>query len=239
MALYNPVKFLRGVGPRRAAALEERGIATVADLLGYLPFRYEDRVRFTKIAEIVPGQVATVFGEVSAGGGNTVRFRGGFRPPVFHVTIARWLRAAPCAFFSRRLSGGEAQRRPALSDARQGRARSATSRSLGDGQSGNRARQCGRGRARRFDRSGPHRPGLRSDRRDQLAHAAADYLRRAAGFRWQRSRSAPCRDSRAVSLPRSPRSAPIFSLSSQGRERRAAQHVSQPRAGAADLRGIL
>jgi ATP-dependent DNA helicase RecG len=87
IALNNPVKFLRGVGPQRAATLEERGIMTVADLLGYLPFRYEDRVRFTKIAEIVPGQIATVLGEVGAGGGNTVRFRGGGRPPVFHVTI--------------------------------------------------------------------------------------------------------------------------------------------------------
>jgi ATP-dependent DNA helicase RecG len=87
IALNNPVKFLRGVGPQRATTLEERGIMTVADLLGYLPFRYEDRVQFTKIAEIVPGQIATVLGEVGAGGGNTVRFRGGGRPPVFHVTI--------------------------------------------------------------------------------------------------------------------------------------------------------
>ena len=87
IALNNPVKFLRGVGPQRAATLEERGIMTVADLLGYLPFRYEDRVRFTKIAELVPGQTVTVLGEVGAGGGNTVRFRGGGMPPVFHVTV--------------------------------------------------------------------------------------------------------------------------------------------------------
>ena len=57
IALNNPVKYLRGVGPQRAATLEERGISTVGDLLGYLPFRYEDRIRFTPIAEIVPGQV--------------------------------------------------------------------------------------------------------------------------------------------------------------------------------------
>ncbi|MGA8013276.1 MAG: ATP-dependent DNA helicase RecG [Candidatus Acidiferrales bacterium] len=86
IALNNPVKFLRGVGPQRAAALEERGLSTVGDLLGYLPFRYEDRIRFTPIGEIVPGHVYTVLGEVGAGGGNTIRFRGG-RGPVFHVTI--------------------------------------------------------------------------------------------------------------------------------------------------------
>jgi ATP-dependent DNA helicase RecG len=86
VSLTNPVKYLRGVGPQRAAALEERGIATVADLLGYLPFRYEDRIRFTPIAEIVPGQVQTILAEVANGGGSTVRFRRG-RGPVFHVTV--------------------------------------------------------------------------------------------------------------------------------------------------------
>ena len=84
--LDNPVKYLRGVGPHRAAALEERGIATVGDLLGYQPFRYEDRIRFTKIAEIIPGQVQTILAEVAEGGGSTVRFRGG-RGPVFHVMV--------------------------------------------------------------------------------------------------------------------------------------------------------
>ncbi|HTW22725.1 MAG TPA: ATP-dependent DNA helicase RecG [Candidatus Baltobacteraceae bacterium] len=84
--LNSPVKYLRGVGPQRAAALEERGIVTVGDLLGYLPFRYEDRIRFTKIAEIIPGQVQTIHAEVTQGGGSTVRFRGG-RGPVFHVTV--------------------------------------------------------------------------------------------------------------------------------------------------------
>lgn len=84
--LSDSVKYLRGVGPHRAAALEERGIATVGDLLAYLPFRYEDRIRFTKIAEIVPGQVYTVSAEVSSGGGGVVRFTRG-RGPIFHVSV--------------------------------------------------------------------------------------------------------------------------------------------------------
>src|ERR1700684_3283832 len=75
--LNNPVKYLRCVGPQRAATLEERGISTVGDLLGYLPFRYEDRIRFTPIAEIIPGQVHTILAEVTAGGGGTVRFARG------------------------------------------------------------------------------------------------------------------------------------------------------------------
>jgi ATP-dependent DNA helicase RecG len=83
--LNNSVKYLRGVGPQRAAMLEERGIATVGDLLSYLPFRYEDRIRFTPIAEIVPGQTHTVLAEVTGAGG-TVRFTRG-RGPVFHATV--------------------------------------------------------------------------------------------------------------------------------------------------------
>jgi len=84
--LNTAVKFLRGVGPERAALLEGRGITTVADLLAYLPFRYEDRIRFTPIAEMIPGQFHTMVGEVGSGGGRTVRFARG-RGPVFHVTV--------------------------------------------------------------------------------------------------------------------------------------------------------
>jgi ATP-dependent DNA helicase RecG len=96
--LSNPVMYLRGVGPQRAATLEERGITTVGDLLGYLPFRYEDRIRFTPIAEIIPGQVHTIAAEVSSGGGNTVRFARG-RGPVFHVTVRDASGALHARFF--------------------------------------------------------------------------------------------------------------------------------------------
>ncbi len=86
VSLSASVKYLRGVGPHRAAILEERGIVTAGDLLSYLPFRYEDRIRFTKIAEIIPGQVCTILAEVVIGGGGTVRFMRG-RSAVFHVTV--------------------------------------------------------------------------------------------------------------------------------------------------------
>ena len=67
ISLTNSVKYLHGVGPQRAATLEDRGIITVGDLLSYLPFRYEDRLRFTAIAEMIPGQVQTIFAEVKIG----------------------------------------------------------------------------------------------------------------------------------------------------------------------------
>jgi len=83
--LTHPVKYLKGVGPNRSAALAERGIVTVGDLLNYLPFRYEDRIQFTPIAEAIPGQVHTIMGEV-AEEGSLVRFAGG-RGPIFHVNV--------------------------------------------------------------------------------------------------------------------------------------------------------
>ena len=58
--LETEVKFLKGVGPVRAEALAARGIVSVADLLDYMPFRYEDRKRVAPVRELVPGQTATI-----------------------------------------------------------------------------------------------------------------------------------------------------------------------------------
>ncbi len=50
MNLSTEVRMIKGVGPQRAELLAQRGIYTLEDLLGYLPFRYED----TKIVSISP-----------------------------------------------------------------------------------------------------------------------------------------------------------------------------------------
>jgi len=84
LLLSDEVQYLKGVGPNRAALLAERGIHTVEDLLYRLPFRYEDRIRFTPIRELTPGGVFTVLAEVASG--NLVRFRGN-RNAVYHLTV--------------------------------------------------------------------------------------------------------------------------------------------------------
>ena len=43
MDLTTPLTYVKGIGPARAAMLEAKGLTTVEDLLGYVPFRYEDR----------------------------------------------------------------------------------------------------------------------------------------------------------------------------------------------------
>src|SRR5580658_7895157 len=55
--------YVKGVGPARAAMLEAKGLKVVEDLLTYAPFRYEDRSNVKTIAELAPGEMATVLAE--------------------------------------------------------------------------------------------------------------------------------------------------------------------------------
>ena len=64
LKLTSEVKYLKGVGPTRAELLATRGIRTVEDLLYYTPFRYEDRTHMTAVADLVPGQTATILAQV-------------------------------------------------------------------------------------------------------------------------------------------------------------------------------
>ncbi len=59
-----PVGDLQGVGPKRAAAMAERGILTLSDLIFHLPSRYQDWRGLTRLAELVPGATVTVAGEL-------------------------------------------------------------------------------------------------------------------------------------------------------------------------------
>lgn len=53
--LESDIKFLSGVGPRRATLLEkELNIKTFGDMLYFFPFRYIDRSRIYTISEIEP-----------------------------------------------------------------------------------------------------------------------------------------------------------------------------------------
>ena len=66
MNLETPLVYVKGVGPQRAAMLETKGLVTVADLLHYPPFRYEDRSNLKPIDQLAPGEMATVLVEVRA-----------------------------------------------------------------------------------------------------------------------------------------------------------------------------
>ena len=58
------IRFIKGVGPRRAALFDKLGIRTIEDALWFLPWRYEDRSRIVPIAHLVPGGKATIAGTI-------------------------------------------------------------------------------------------------------------------------------------------------------------------------------
>jgi ATP-dependent DNA helicase RecG len=64
MDLNTPLTYVKGIGPARAAMLEAKGLATVEDMLAYVPFRYEDRSNMKTVAQLAPGEMATVIAEV-------------------------------------------------------------------------------------------------------------------------------------------------------------------------------
>ncbi|HXK27393.1 MAG TPA: ATP-dependent DNA helicase RecG [Candidatus Binatia bacterium] len=64
--LQTPLRYLLGIGPKRAEQLAGIGLLTVEDLLYHLPFRYEDRRRIKKIAAAVVGQEESFVGRLVA-----------------------------------------------------------------------------------------------------------------------------------------------------------------------------
>ncbi|QIZ78947.1 ATP-dependent DNA helicase RecG [Ferrimonas lipolytica] len=60
-----PITSLKGVGDKLAEKLARIGVRTVQDLLFHLPMRYEDRTQLWPVASVLPGQHATVEGEVA------------------------------------------------------------------------------------------------------------------------------------------------------------------------------
>jgi ATP-dependent DNA helicase RecG len=96
LTLQTEMKFLKGVGPQRAEVMVSRGLHTIGDLLSYLPFRYEDRLRFSEIREIVPGGTYTLQGTVLDCG--LARFTRG-RGAIYHLIVEDATGRLPCKFF--------------------------------------------------------------------------------------------------------------------------------------------
>jgi len=68
LQLNSPVKFLKGVGPKRAEALQRLAIRTVGDLLYHVPHRYLDATTVTPLARAAIGQDVTCVGRVVSTG---------------------------------------------------------------------------------------------------------------------------------------------------------------------------
>ena len=94
LELSTPVMYVKGVGPRIGEVLATKGIHTVGDLLHYLPFRYEDRLNPRGIAELRPGEMATVIAEVRNSGLFRTR-----RMPIFQLTVGQGRARLRCLWF--------------------------------------------------------------------------------------------------------------------------------------------
>ena len=81
--LDTPVKFLKGIGERRAEALERLGIRTAQDLLWHLPRRYVDASSVTPLARAEVGAEVACVGRVVAKG--VLPTRRGLR--IFHAVL--------------------------------------------------------------------------------------------------------------------------------------------------------
>ncbi|WP_134089694.1 ATP-dependent DNA helicase RecG [Olivibacter sp. XZL3] len=66
--LHTPIEYLKGVGPQKADVLKkELAIFTFNDLIHYYPFRYIDRTKYYKIAELQPDMpTAQILGRLTA-----------------------------------------------------------------------------------------------------------------------------------------------------------------------------
>ena len=81
--LDTPVKFLKGIGERRAEAFERLGISTALDLLWHLPFRYVDASTVTPLVRARVGDDIAAVGRVVAKG--VLPTRKGLR--IFHAVL--------------------------------------------------------------------------------------------------------------------------------------------------------
>src|SRR6516162_5198635 len=98
MSLTSEARMIKGVGPQRAELLAERGIHTVGDLLGYLPFRYEDRIHFSQVKDIQPNGTYTIRARVMSG--QAIRNRRFRRDAIYHLLVEDEAGGVlPCKFF--------------------------------------------------------------------------------------------------------------------------------------------
>jgi ATP-dependent DNA helicase RecG len=97
-SLNTPVRYLNGVGPKRAKIFGSMAIDTIEDLLYYFPKRYEDRTTFTAISQLQEGSTQTIKAEILAKGQRRSFRRRGFN--ILEVAVADQSGKIFCVWFN-------------------------------------------------------------------------------------------------------------------------------------------
>ena len=64
MGLDSPIRYLKGVGEKRASEFAKKGIHTVGDLLYFFPRSHEDRSKVKPIARCIEGETVCIRAKV-------------------------------------------------------------------------------------------------------------------------------------------------------------------------------
>jgi ATP-dependent DNA helicase RecG len=92
-----PIRFAKGVGPKRTVLLEHLRIRTVEDALWTIPWRYEDRSVVTPINNLTPGARVTICGTIVKSVATRARFR---RMSILSLTVEDGTGNVQAAFFN-------------------------------------------------------------------------------------------------------------------------------------------
>ncbi|MCX5703657.1 MAG: ATP-dependent DNA helicase RecG [Candidatus Omnitrophica bacterium] len=92
------IRYIKGIGPKRAKLFHKMSICTPEDLLYYFPKRYEDRTNFISIAKLEEGQTYTIKAQVLAKGEHRSFRRRGFS--IFEVAVGDETGKLFCVWFN-------------------------------------------------------------------------------------------------------------------------------------------
>ena len=93
-----PIQYLKGIGPKRAELFNKLGVYSIEDLLYYFPRRYQDRTKFTPIAQLKLGEIYTIKAEVMARGQRRSFF--GSRMSITEAAVADETGKIFCVWFN-------------------------------------------------------------------------------------------------------------------------------------------
>ncbi len=89
------INYLKGVGPKRGAALKKNGISNIGDILKYYPRRYLDRTNVKMIKDIKVSEQAVIIGKVIS-----YNIKKNFRKSFFEVVIDDGTGTINCIWFN-------------------------------------------------------------------------------------------------------------------------------------------